>query len=240
MISHKADQETQCCEHGETKGRYSLEEVPFNSSKSTVGPRRGCHYGEGRFQDCRIVDPESLPAQFPTHRHQGSFWESLGRAVATFGFLEEVLGKAIFSFAATKPYDPSEIEAALEKWSTRLERALTDPLGKLIGEYEKAVREHPNANVEDLDYLLCCLRAASRIRNALCHGSWQEPDSQGASIPLFVDYNGAVFDTAVDCAFLDEVQQHGAELSCAVVNSVTRMGWQFPGSSGPGKPVTGD
>lgn len=191
-------------------------------------------------KDCRIVDPDSLPAQFPTHRHQGRFWESLGRAVGTFGFLEEVLGKAIFALSATKPYEPAEIDAAYEKWSRRLERALTDPLGDLIGEYEKAVREHPDATSDDLDYLICRLREAARIRNVLCHGSWQAPDSQGASVPLFVDKKANVFDAAVDCAFLDQAQRHVAELSCAVVNSVTRIGWQFPGSSGPGRPIARD
>jgi hypothetical protein len=49
-----------------------------------------------------IVDIKNLPASFPTHRHSAAFWENLGRTVATFGFLEEVLGKAIFAFTATK------------------------------------------------------------------------------------------------------------------------------------------
>lgn len=191
-------------------------------------------------KECRIVDPDSLPARFPTHRHQGRFWESLGRAVGTFGFLEEALGKAIFALSATKPYDPAEIEAAYEKWPRRLEKALTDPLGGLIGEYEKVVRKHPDATNEDLDFLVCRLREASRIRNVLCHGSWQAPNSEGASRPLFVDKKLNVFDAAVDCAFLDQVQRHVAELSCAVVNSVTRMGRQFPGSSGPGRPIIWD
>jgi hypothetical protein len=26
-------------------------------------------------------------------------------------------------------------------------------------------------------------------------------------------------------------------LACAVMNTVTQMGYQFPGSSGPGKPI---
>ena len=185
------------------------------------------------------VDIESLPAQFPTHKHDRLFWESLGRVVATFGFLEEVLGKAIFSFTATKPYSASEIEAAFEKWLPKLKRALSDPLGKLINEYEKAVREHPKASYKDLDDLLLVLRKSSRIRNVLCHGSWRAPNSEGASIPLFIDNKQNVFETPVDCAFLDQVQCHVAELSCAVKNSVTCMGWQFPGSSGPGRTTAG-
>ena len=179
--------------------------------------------------DSWIVDPDSLPAKFPTHRHEGRFWESLGRAVGTFGYLEEVLGRAIYALSGTKPHDRT--------WARQLEKALTDPLGNLIEDYAKAVREHPDATTEDLDCLIDRLRKASKIRNVLCHGSWQAPDSQGASVPRFVDRKLNVFDTRVDCAFLDRVQQHVAELSCAVRNSVTRMGRQFPGSSGPGRPI---
>ena len=63
------------------------------------------------------------------------------------------------------------------------------------------------------------------------------PDEKGASIPLFVDQKLNVFDAPIDCAFLVEVQRHVAEVSCAVTNSVTQMGWQFPGSCGSGTPI---
>lgn len=186
----------------------------------------------------RLVDVEALPVDFPTHRHSAAFWERLGRTVATYGFLEEILGKAIFSFTATKRYEPTEVDTAFEKWLPTLEKALTNPLGNLIDQYGKAVRDHPEAVVEDLDVLLNRLREAARFRNVLCHGSWSVPDMDGASLPLFVDQKLNVFDTRIDCAFLEQVQRHVAEVSFAVINSVTRMGWQFPGTSGPGVPIS--
>ena len=187
-----------------------------------------------------VVDADSLPARFPTHRHPSLFWESLGRTVATFGFLEEVLGKAIVSFTATKPHDRSEIDAAYEGWLPQLKRALTDPLSGLINQFERAVRKHPNATIEDLNCLLHDLRKASETRNVLCHGSWRAPDTNGASIPFLVNRSGRVFSTSIDCRFLDQTQRHVAELSCKVINSVTHMGWQFPESAGPGKPIFGN
>ncbi len=72
-----------------------------------------------------IVDVNGLPALFPTNQIDATFWESLGRTVATFGYLEHVMGRAIFALTATKPYKASEIEAAYEKWLPRLERAFT-------------------------------------------------------------------------------------------------------------------
>lgn len=184
-----------------------------------------------------IVNQSGLPEAFPTHLHDARFWEALGRAVASFGFLEETLGKAIFSFTATKPYCEQEVQQAYVEWLQKLERALVDPLGGLIESYGQAVREHPDATITNLDGLLDDLKKASKLRNVLCHGSWRAPDSKGASIPLFVDRQKQIFQTAIGVEFLDQVQKHVAELICAVVDSVTAMGWQFPGSSGPGKVI---
>ena len=184
------------------------------------------------------VDVAGLPVSYPTHCHDPAFWEALGRAVATFGFLEEILGKAIFAFTATRPYsNDAEAEEAYAAWLPQLERALTNPLGNLIDVYGKVVREHPGALVADFDDLLVDLRAASDIRNVLCHGSWRAPDANGASVPLFVTRRKEVFDTPIDLRFLLQVQKATVELTCAVVNTVTVMGWRFPGSSSPGAPI---
>src|SRR5450432_3099560 len=94
-----------------------------------------------------VVDICNLPPLFPTHRHSASFWEHLGRTVATFGLLEEVLGKAIFALTGTVPYDESKVQEAVEKWLPTLERALSDALGSLIDAYGKAYRNHPNATI---------------------------------------------------------------------------------------------
>lgn len=69
-----------------------------------------------------IIDRDELPPLFPTNRHSPQFWEQLGRAIATYGFLEEVLGKAIFAFTATRNYSSDEIDAAYQAWLPQLER----------------------------------------------------------------------------------------------------------------------
>lgn len=184
-----------------------------------------------------VIDKTRLPYAFPTQLLAASFWEQLGRVVGTFGALEEVLGKAIFALTGTRRIEEAETPQALEVWGKTLEGALTDPLGLLIESFGKAVREHPDATLEDVDDLLAALRAASKLRNALCHGSWQSPDEHGGSKPLFVDKKLNVFDTAVDVPFLKETQRHAADLMCEVISTVTHMGIQFPGSDGPGKPV---
>lgn len=184
-----------------------------------------------------IIDWDNLPVNFPTHRHSPEFWEQLGRTVATFGFLEEVLGKAIFAFTATRNYSAEEFDEAYQAWLPQLERALTDQLWNLAESYGKAARDNPATTTTNIDELIENIKKATVIRNVLCHGSWRTPDAKGASVPLFINRQKQKFDTAIDLAYLKQVQAHVAELACSVVDTVTHMGWQFPGGAGPGKPI---
>jgi hypothetical protein len=184
-----------------------------------------------------VVNLNKLPPLYPTHLHNPVFWENLGRTIATFSFLEETLGKAIFAFTATTPYEESEIDAAYKNWLPTLERAITDTLGPLIDTYGKAVRNNSEATIENLEKLLVDLREAARIRNVLCHGSWRLPDKNGKSLPFFVNKQNEIWDTPIDTPFLEQTQRAVAELTCEIVTTVTRMGWQFPGSNGPGKAI---
>ncbi len=184
-----------------------------------------------------VVAIESLPGRYPTHFHAPEFWECLGRAVATFGFLENVLARAIFAFTATRSYREEEIEKAYSEWLPKLENALKDPLGSLIDNYGKAVRDNPDATIENLEKLLDDLREASKVRNVICHGFWSLPDENAASIPFFVNRKMEKFETPVDTKFLNQLQTHTTDLCCSVINTVAHMGWQFPGGSGPGNTI---
>lgn len=148
-----------------------------------------------------------------------------------------MLGKAIFSFTATREYPEEKLEAEFNRWLPTLERALSDPLGGLIDSFGKAVRDNNKATITNLDDLLNSLREAAVLRNVLCHGSWRSPDENGKSLPLFVNKRGEVFDTPIGVAFLNQLQRAGAVLTCEVISTVTHMGWQFPGSRGLGQPI---
>jgi hypothetical protein len=184
-----------------------------------------------------IIDKNKLPPLFPTNRHSPEFWERLGRTIATYGFLEEVLGKAIFAFTATRNYSEDEINAAYKAWLQQLERALTDQLWSLAESYGKAAHDNPAPATENVGELVEKIKKATVMRNVLCHGSWRAPNANGASVPLFVNKQKQVWDSAIDIAFLDQVQTHVADLACNVIDSVTLRGWQFPGGAGPGKPI---
>lgn len=186
-----------------------------------------------------LVDRAALPANYPTHLHAPAFWEALGRTVATYGFLEQTLGRAIFALTGTREYAEEEIDAAYDKWGTRLERAISDSMGGLIDLYGKALREHGKVKLNNPEALIEDLRAAARLRNVLCHGSWEAPDAEGKSLPFFVTPKMQRFISPVDIAFLKQTRAHVVELIAEVINSVTSMGWQFPGSGGPGESILG-
>jgi hypothetical protein len=176
---------------------------------------------------------------FPTHKHSPQFWEHLGRAVATFGFLEEVLAKAIFAFTATREYPEEDIEDAYQAWLPQLERALTASLKSLARAYGKAAKENPKCRTQNIDELVARLEKAADLRNVLAHASWNKaPDDNGASVPRFVNRDKLSFDDAVDIDYLKRIQIGVADLACSVMDTVTHMGHEFPGSAGPGKPIT--
>ncbi|MGJ8586370.1 MAG: hypothetical protein ACSHXD_19950 [Marinosulfonomonas sp.] len=134
-------------------------------------------------------------------------------------------------------HSAKDIDAAYEAWLPKLERALTDQLTNLADSYHRATRDNSEKTTENVSELVEDIKAAAVYRNVLCHGSWRMPDANGGSIPLFVNRKTEVFETSIDVAFLRQIQAHVAELSCSVVDTVTHMGWQFPGGAGPGKRI---
>ena len=127
------------------------------------------------------------------------------------------------------PQQNREITNELATW--------TLGISGLIDRYGKAARENSKTTTSNLDELLVDLRKASNVRNVLCHASWRKPDKNGRSLPLFVNRAGRSVRNTYRLAFLVQVQQHATELACAVINTVTHMGYQFPGSKGPGNPI---
>ncbi|UTP39248.1 DUF4209 domain-containing protein [Phenylobacterium sp. LH3H17] len=186
-----------------------------------------------------VVDVKRVPPGFPTQAHSSEFWEALGRTVATFGFLENVLGKAVFAITGTTelPEDPTEAETALKAWSRTLERALTDALGGLIQLFATAVRANSNVTTTNIDELLDQLKQAANLRNVLCHGFWQLPDASGRSVPFFVNRKIEAFASPIDVQFLTQTREATLEMALSVINVVTHMGFQFPSTGGPGEPV---
>ena len=80
---------------------------------------------------------------FPTHKQSSQFWEHLGRCIASYGFLEEILGKAIFVLEGNVSVSDN-IDEEIKVFHKRCENALKDPLGGLIKSYKEAAIKHCN------------------------------------------------------------------------------------------------
>lgn len=183
---------------------------------------------------------------YPTHAHSPEFWEELGRTVATFGFLEDVLVKAYFAITGTTSYDwktDEEAKAAIEQWGEQLALAMADTLVSLAQKYAASVRRNKTTSFPEIDALEASIKKAAESRNALCHGFWGIPDSSGKSELSYFSMPGKKianlqkFEALIDIAWLRQLRTEAFELACDVIDSVTVMGYQFPSSAGPGEPI---
>ena len=187
-----------------------------------------------------IIDKSRLPDGYPTQGHTAEFWEKLGRAVGTFGRLEEVLFRAIFALTGTiRPEcDEQAIKKAVADWQAGIEKAGKEQLFALIQRFDEAIQAHPESrfSASSRQELIEMLQKARKHRNTVCHASWLPSDADGFAKPFRNNYPDTVPE-AVDCDYFDQLQRHVAELECEVRDAVTHMGYQVPGLGGPGRPV---
>ena len=121
---------------------------------------------------------------WPLRHGRSEFWEALGRTVATFGYLEDILARACYCLAAgTERFgpEPADIdEGHFRKWLGTLDRSLTDGMGALTRRLEEVLKEDnriPHCARTELIEQLDELRS---WRNAICHGSWSFLNEDGS------------------------------------------------------------
>ncbi len=159
---------------------------------------------------------------WPTHRHKPEFWEMLGRTIGSFGFLEEVLARAIYVISGAKAIPNKEnIDEEFEAWVKYLVKALSDPLAGLIDKYEESLKNNSSFSVRNLEELIKGLKELKVWRNILCHASWKQPNLKGESVPFFVNRKGDAVSNPVDITVLEQVMRNTTELTCLIINSVT-------------------
>ena len=181
------------------------------------------------------VDIDNLPANWPTHFIEGNFWEELGRTVATFGFLETTLAKAIFALSAKR--ERKEITNEMyERWIDRTKKSLEASLGYLIDEFKKELIEEITLETEiskqiDLPQLMKGLREAKKLRDVLCHASWSTGKTGDKAKPFFMNRKEEIFDTECDIAYLRQIRKATQEMICMCMDTVILKGLEFPGVS---------
>lgn len=159
------------------------------------------------------------------------FLQELGMVISTFGLLERILEKAI---AALAPQD--------DRWLDRVLKAVSDPLGPLINEYEKQLKPDGAWDPElsdkiNFSELIEELRAALVIRNMLCHSHWIPGKTQGKFKPVFANRNREVVISEYSSVDLREITHCVQGMIRLCMNTVTLKGIQFPGTDLPGEKV---
>ena len=110
---------------------------------------------------------------WPTHEGSAGFWEELGRTVATFGMLEDTLGKALFTATAQKQVsEGKELEREMAAWGAKVISGFSDTLGGLTKNIKVAWKQDGGGLSAEHAKVLKEIEELAKERNRLCHGAW--------------------------------------------------------------------
>lgn len=113
----------------------------------------------------------------------------LGWTIASFGYLEDMLKRAIFSLDREQ-LDGAIRESDFRKWFRRMEHVAADSLGTLIERLGQTLAREGRTDRE----LIGSLEEIKEWRNLLCHAAWQPDDDKSGWEPIFANTRGEVFE----------------------------------------------
>lgn len=189
-----------------------------------------------------IVDRARLPEDWPTNRGSSAFWEQLGRTVATFSHLEDMMARAWFGLTASREFeDMEQAEVAFPDWEKALKGSLTESLHSLARKLKKAFNEDDRVPNEVAGAFLARLDELRVWRNALCHGAWQGFQDDG-SVDLRHFRRTAEgpesLENRLSVETLSSIRAATVDLTADLVDILSAAGVRFPGTALPGAPVT--
>ena len=185
-----------------------------------------------------VVDRTRLPEEWPTNAGSPAFWEELGRTVAAFTHLEDMLARAFFGLTGSREFaDMEEAEAAYPQWEKALKETLTDTLHALTAKLEKAFKDDDRVSDDIAEPFIARLKALRVWRNALCHGAWQGFAADGTTSLRHFRKTADGPELLENNLTIDDISSIRAEtiaLTVDVVDIVSTLGIRFPGSALPG------
>ncbi|MBV0893178.1 hypothetical protein KTN05_15290 [Paracoccus sp. Z118] len=137
----------------------------------------------------------------------------LGRTIASFGHLEDMLKRAIFALERDR-LSGEILEPEFRAWLRRMRDVAVDSLGNLIERFDTALRRANRAEAA----LIAQLNSVKDWRNILCHAAWQ-PAPAGGWAPVFASTRGQAFEGTIDPAQLRTI----CELSLDAALRVARL-----------------
>ena len=120
--------------------------------------------------ELRAVVEERLPQ----HASEG-LWEEVGRAVATFGTLEDTLPRALYVITGHQEVEEGEAaDRQFNEWCKKLISHMSDTLGGLAHELETAWNERDGVLHPENKEIVDGITALAKERNRLCHKAWEK------------------------------------------------------------------
>ena len=185
-----------------------------------------------------VVDRSRLPENWPTNPGSPAFWEELGRTVAAFTHLEDMLTRAFFGLTGSRQFaNMEEAKAAYPQWEKNLKETLTDSLHALTAKLGEAFKDDERVPDGVADDLLARLNDLRVWRNALCHGAWQGFAADGStSIRHFrkAADGPELLENRLTIEDISTIRTETVALTVDVVDIMSALGVRFPGSALPG------
>ena len=131
---------------------------------------------------------------WPTHEGDSEFWEELGRTVATFGFLELIIAKALFPLTGSMEQERELTEEDFQAWIKQLQDALSVSIGRLAPMLETAFQEDSRISQEEKSDIIFKLEQLKQWRNILCYAAWVKFNTDGEGRPIFINWKNEIYD----------------------------------------------
>ncbi|MFT4013226.1 MAG: hypothetical protein QM682_07435 [Paracoccus sp. (in: a-proteobacteria)] len=157
------------------------------------------------------------------HTLPQDFATELGRCVADFGWLEEILKRTIYALERARLADDLT-EAELRAWLSKIQGIADDSMGTLIEQMDAAMRRHPG--LRDRSRITDRLAELRLWRNLLCHASWRPTEVPTLWHPAFVSLRGEVQQKALSLEDLRHIRAQVAEIGERVLRVMRTTGIQ--------------
>ena len=111
----------------------------------------------------------------PVHDPTGALWEEIGRNVATFGMLEDLLPRALYIITGHQRVDEAEdAKQQVEAWCAELIKNMSDTLGGLAYSLEASWKKRDGGLHPENAEVVQEIRALAKVRNRVCHATYQD------------------------------------------------------------------
>ena len=122
-----------------------------------------------------IGELETKVEETPVHDPTAALWEEIGRTVATFGTLEDLLPRALYIITGHQRVDEAEdANQQVNEWCAELIKSMSDTLGGLAHTLKAAWKERDGGLHPKNAEIVQEIRALAKFRNRVCHATYQD------------------------------------------------------------------